>query len=75
MADGRPTQLAPREAGWEYRALPLGGVSRAEDQIAELARMGWELEHAYAPHYGALTIIGYFRRRVPESPAHPRREQ
>jgi hypothetical protein len=75
MVDDKPPQRAPREAAWDYRALPLGGTSRAADQIAALARMGWELEHVSAPHYGMLTLIGYFRRRVPAPPAHTRCEQ
>jgi SAM-dependent methyltransferase len=54
---------------------PVGGTSRAADQIAALARMGWEQEHVSAPHYGMLTLIGYFRRRVPAPPAHTRCEQ
>jgi hypothetical protein len=38
------------------------GRRRAADDIATLEEAGWELEWVAAPHYGALTLIGHFRR-------------
>ena len=54
-----------RDAGYEYQAVVLGRRQEAERQVATLARSGWELTDLYTPHYGVLTIIGHFRRKVP----------
>jgi hypothetical protein len=62
---------APAEAGcWERRQGALGiGRLRAAAEIAALEAEGWELEGVTTPHYGALTLIGHFRRPAPSGDA------
>jgi hypothetical protein len=52
----------------ERRAVVLGaGRLRMAEEIAALEAEGWALEGVTTSHYGALTLIGHFRR--PPAPA------